>query len=158
MAKGGRGPKASLLHATPGRLRLRIDAFVGDAAAMEAFVESIAEVPGLTRIVGRPATGTLILEYAGEVADLVPALVETGGMTFVRPPTPPPLSQTLRFGLALIDQRIAARTEGAIDGRTGIALVLGGLAVFQAAQGRLLGPASTLLMGALALLDPVRKG
>ena len=152
------GPRVSLLHAVPGRLRFLAPEFIGKAEAMKAFLETIADVPGLVRVVGRPATGALILEYEGDIAELIPVLIERGGMRVVRKASAPPLAQTLRFALALIDQKLAARSEGALDARTGAALLLGGLAVFQAARGRVLGPSTTLLMGALTLLEPARKG
>lgn len=153
-----RGPKVSLVHAVPGRLRFLAPEFTGKAEAMEAFLETIADVPGLVRVVGRPATGALILEYEGDIAELIPSLIERSGMTFARKASPPPLSQKLRFALVLIDQKLAARSDGALDVRTGAALLLGGLAVFQASQGCLFGPSTTLLISAIALMDPARKG
>jgi hypothetical protein len=157
MADGVLGPEVSLVHAVPGRLHLRVPSLEGDTDAMSAFVETIAEVPGLVRIIGRPSTGTLILEYDGDLAEIVPALVSRGGMSFVRAPVPPPVSQTLRLGLAVLDQKIAAQSEGTFDMRAALAVLLIGLAVFQTARGQLMGPATTLLVAALSLIEPGRK-
>ena len=57
------------------------------------------------------------------------------------------------MGLMKADMDLGRRTEGALDLRTSIALLLAAGAVLQFARGRVAGPATTLAMSAFALLD-----
>jgi hypothetical protein len=143
-------PRARIAHAMPGRLRLRLEAVPEPGALLDA----LAALPGMARVVLRPGTGSLILTGAG---DLEGAVRDSGLLAIVAPPQPQPLGQMAQLGLMQADAGIRRRTEGALDIRSALAVVLVGLAVLQAARGRLAAPAITLLLSALSLVELPRR-
>jgi hypothetical protein len=58
-----------------------------------------------------------------------------------------------KFGELMLDRKIRDRTEGAIDLRATLALLLLTAAVIQLSRGRVAGPASTLLIAALYFME-----
>ena len=153
---GGRGaPVLEVVHATSGRLRLRVSRRM-DAARMEDLVERIVGVSGIDRAIARPSTGSVIVHSGRPVEDIVQALSAVLGVK-VRPQRkPPPVGQALQFGLMKLDADVLRKTERSLDLRALLALLLLFAAVVQLARGRIAGPASTLAMTAFSLLDPAR--
>jgi hypothetical protein len=66
---------------------------------------------------------------------------------------PPPVGQTMQLGLLQAEVSVKRRTDGALDLRSAIATLLILMAVVQLTRGRIAGPATTLLMSALSVLD-----
>jgi hypothetical protein len=72
----------------------------------------------------------------------------------VAPPAKgPPVNQVMQMGLARMDMGLRSQTRDGLDLRTAIALALLAGALVQIGRGRVAGPATTLAMSALALLD-----
>jgi hypothetical protein len=152
---GGAAPGLEVVHATEGRLRLRLSRRM-DAGEIERLVEQIAGVAGIDRVIARPATGSVILSFRGPAEDLVEALNAGLGIK-VRPQRkPPPVGQALQFGLMKLDADVLRTTEKSLDLRALLVLLLLFAAVVQLARGRIAGPATTLAMTAFSLLDPAR--
>jgi len=140
-------------HAVPGRLRLRAAGRL-DRATLAGLVDRIAAVEGVAGIVARPNTGSLILTLH-DTADAVEERLATLGIARIGPPAaPPPVGQVVQFGMLKLDSDIKRHSEGALDLRSTIALLLSAGAVMQLARGRIAGPATTLAMTAFSLLDP----
>jgi len=146
----------SLAHATPGRLRFRAEALKGQSERMHDLVGALSKTPRILRVIGRPATGTLIIDYEDDLHEVSKSILETGVINLVPPAAP---MQTVPFSLianvswAQADQFVAARTNGMFDARSGAAALFFLAALGQAMNGRILGPTTTLLMGALSLLQ-----
>lgn len=155
-----RALKAYVAHSAPGRLRLKIERRPVAPEELNHLVDRIAAIAGVRRVVGRPNTGSVIVEHAlnspsaPTIADI---LSEEGVVSFVTPPTSPPLDQTARFGIARLDADIAERTGGALTLHSAIAVLLLAAAAVQASRGRVVGPATTLVLSALSLLEQTRK-
>ena len=143
-----------LVHAAPGRLRLRAPDLAENHERMAAFADALSALPNLTRIIGRPSTGTIILEFEGNAAAVTKALVGTGRVTITpRPKEVLPISQITRFSAAQLDWAVRKQTKGALDAKTALGILLFGAAVFQATQGRLIGPTATLMMSVFSLMS-----
>ncbi|SEQ26796.1 hypothetical protein [Thalassovita taeanensis] len=140
------------LHVIDGRARLR-PAMSLEPDALKALADRIAAVPAVRRVLARPATGSLIVEFDGPAA---PVFEEIGAQEIarIRPqPAPPPITQVARFGLMRADMNLKNATDGTLDLNSTVALLLFMGAAVQVARGQIAGPATTLVMAALAMLD-----
>jgi hypothetical protein len=141
-----------IAHAASGRVRLRLGQRL-EAAAFGALADRLAASPGIRRVVVRPATGSVIIEAATDQAGLLRIV---GGLDFMKvlpPEKPVPIGQMAKFGELTLDRKIRDRTDGAIDLRATLALLLLAAAVIQLFRGRVAGPASTLLIAALYFME-----
>jgi hypothetical protein len=145
------------LHATNGRARLRSVEILA-TEELTAIANRIAALPVLHRVLSRPATGSLILEFEEPAAPVLEAIMAQR-LARIRPrPAPPPLSQVARFGLLRADMKLKEATEGTLDLNATVALLLLMGAVVQFARGQIAGLATTLAMAALAMLDRQSSG
>lgn len=71
-------PAARLVHASPGRLRLRLPALRGDAARLSALALAAAALPGVVVAEASAMTGSLLLLHGTAPETLVAALEEAG--------------------------------------------------------------------------------
>lgn len=139
------------------RARLRV-AEDTDRAALLELADRLAAVAGVDRVLARPATGSLILETHHDAAEVLAEMEARGLVATARAPKPPPVGQLVQLGLLQADMGVKQQTEGALDLRTALGLLLAGGAVVQLMRGRVAGPATTLAMAAFALLDPEKRG
>lgn len=66
------GDKAKILHAIPGRIRIRLPRIKGDARRARQIETQVARVPGVRRAEANPLTGSLLLRYdLDRVAELL---------------------------------------------------------------------------------------
>jgi len=140
-------------HAVPGRLRLRARGGL-DRAALPGLLDRIAAVDGVAAVVARPNTGSLILTLRDSAEAVEGRLATLGIARIGPPPAPPPVGQVVQFGMLRLDSDIRRHSEGALDLRSMVALLLSAGAVIQLSRGRVAGPATTLAMTAFSLLDP----
>lgn len=142
-----------IVHATQTRLRLHAADLTDHPQQMAELADALTSLPGLTRVVGRPETGTLILHVDHDVTGFARNLFASGAVALVpRPASPTPVSRLAEAGLSQLDQAVRNRTSGALDARSALAVMLFGFAVYQAFRGQLAGPVTTLLLGVLSLL------
>jgi hypothetical protein len=127
-----------------------------NADALKALGDSLAAVPGLHRVLVRPATGSLILEFDGASEPLLEA-VAARGLARIRPPAPPPpIGQVAQMGLLRADMALKGSTQNTLDLNSTLALLLLAGAVVQLGRGQIAGPATTLAVAALSMLDRSR--
>ena len=106
---------------------------------------------GLARVLeGR--SDLLILDLALPSEITLGALRDSGLVRLEDPPKPPPVGQVIELGLMQADSKISQQTQGALDLRTSLGLVLAAGAILQLVRGRVAGPAATLGMAAYSLL------
>lgn len=143
---------AERAHAAGNRLRLRLSGS-RDPAQLEDLATRISACPGVLRVRIRPNTGSAIIE--GEVpAETLAARIEGAGILRLRMPGhPPPIGKVMQLALMRADMTIKARSQGVADLRSALAVLLFAGSLVQTARGRLVGPASTLALGALSLID-----
>jgi hypothetical protein len=142
----------TLVHSTKQRARLKIE----QPAAIEVLTDlanQIASIPGVLQAHIRPNTGSVILISQGSVTEILDEVKERGIALIRKSPPKPPVNQVLQMGLLQADIGLKKRTGEAIDLRTLIALGLLGAAIVQLSRGRVAGPATTLALGALSLID-----
>lgn len=140
------------IHAVAGRLRLRPRHPLGPAE-LKSLAEKLAALPAVTRVLARPNTGSLIVEFPGPPEPVLEA-IEAARIAAVRPPpAPPPIRQVAQFGFFRTDHAVRKATDGTLDLDTALALLFLMAAVTQLARGRVAGPATTLAMAALSLIN-----
>ena len=143
-------------HAVPGRARLR-PARPMDAGALKALGDAVSMVPGLTRVLVRPNTGSLILQFAGPPEALFTAITAQGIATIRPAAPPPPIGQVAQLGLIRADMVLKDGTRNTLDLNSTMALILLIAAMVQIGRGQIAGPATTLAMAALNMLDRGRS-
>lgn len=139
-------------HAVPGRVRLR-PAKPMDTGGLKALGDMIAMVPGLTRVLVRPNTGSMIVQFSGQPDAFFKAITAQGIATIRHPAPPPPIGQVAKLGLMRADMALKDRTANTLDLNSTMALLLFAAAIVQIGRGHIAGPATTLAMAALSMLD-----
>lgn len=145
-------PRVFRTHLLRHRARLRVAAPL-DRAALVELAEILAAVPGIDRVLARPATGSLIVETHRPAAEVLDDMEDRHLIRSVKPPPRPPVRQSVQLGLAKADLGLRQRTDQALDIRTALGLLLLTGAILQLARGRVAGPATTLAIAALSLLS-----
>ncbi len=136
------------------RHRARLRAADGiDRDVLIGLADKLAGVPNVRRALVRPSTRSVILETFDEAEAVLETIVAEGIARIKAAPKPPPVDQVIKLGLMRADMGVKARTGDALDFRTAIALALLFGSVVQLTRGRFAGPATTLAMSALTLLD-----
>jgi len=127
-----------ILHASPGRIRLRVRQKDLDSPALLQAERSIARLPGVFRVAKNPVTRSLVISFDaqkvgfgeisaafGEAGIILEPLVRTRESTDeIRP-----LDQTITAFCRRVDERVRERTGGSLDARTVVPIGLGALAV-----------------------------
>jgi hypothetical protein len=146
-------PSAEIAHHSPGRVRLRIRAWSGRAERFAALETRLAQCPGVERVLVNPLTGSVLLEPVTDLAVLT-AFAETERLFRLTPARSlaPPFTEQLAERFDALNDQLRRASGGGIDlGAVGfIALVT--LAAVQWQRGNVLGPTTTLLWSAIALL------
>lgn len=145
--------RAHLVHALPGRARIRIPSARGDRAALERLGEALAGCPGVRIEALSPVTGSVLIRHDGPLAAIAGFAHEGGLFTLADlEPSLPPVRGELVAGLRALDAGLRRASAGAADLRLGIALVFFVLAARQLARGSVLVPALPLAWNGLVLL------
>lgn len=139
-------------HATRLRGRFRLETPL-DPEGIEHLANDLAAVAGVKRAVIRPNTGSVIIEAAVPIDSVIAAIEDQGIARIQEPSAPPPVGQMMQMGVLRADMEVRQQTGGAFDLRSAMATLLIMAALLQLTRGRLAGPATTLLMSALPLLD-----
>ena len=153
MAEASVAPiEVRLAHVTAGRARLRLAGRLPETR-LAALADGLAALPGIERVIIRPATGSVIIE-GRRPADALESTLRTSGLVSLAEPEPAqPIGQMAQLGLWLADLKVQEQTRGALDIRTALALMLLGGAIVQLLRGQISGPATALFMEALKLID-----
>lgn len=120
-------PLAKIVHAMPGRARLRIAARRGDGVFFASIATGLLAIPGVSRVETRPLTGSVVIEHAEPIAHIT-AAAERGRL----------------FVLANAHAAPSSAQAVPIDPKLVAAAGLGAFALWQLAEGRILPPAVTL--------------
>ena len=54
----------NVVHAVPGRVRLKVDKVKGDPAFAQKAQDKLGQVPGIERVEAKPATGSVLIYYS----------------------------------------------------------------------------------------------
>lgn len=131
----------SIAHHCPGRVRLKLGAGF-DNPLFWQLIAGLRDLDGVTGVLGRPATGSIILTYQGGFPDIAAAAAERKLCRFEQG-EPNPL------GLGLL---------AAVPPATIAAAAIAALGAAQLVRGRALPPAATLFWYAASVAGLVRDG
>lgn len=142
--------RAQIVHALPGRVRLRIGSRRHDYAYFDELMGKLADVAGVEVIDTNPRTGSVLLSYEGDaLAALAAHALEQG--LFV-------LDLEAQSAKETVSQPAEAwLTRAAIDWRTPFALALLGLAFRQMVAGKVMAPAISLFWYAYEVLERIGR-
>ena len=119
-------PVAELVHAMPGRARLRIIERRGDTVFFAAIATGLSALPGVHRVDVRPFTGSIVITHGPPIAG-IGAVAQEAGL----------------FALVEVAEEPAAWPELPIDARVAATVGLGLVAVWQLLRGQVFPPAVT---------------
>jgi hypothetical protein len=81
-------------------------------------------------------------------------MIAAQGIARIRPAAPPPpIGQVAQLGLLRADMALKGSTQNTLDLNATLALLLLAGAAIQLGRGQIAGPATTLAMAALSMLD-----
>ena len=133
---------ASLVHASPGRIRIRLDRAFRSPQFMQSLADSIVELDGVKGVNVNPSTGSLLLTYdpetlgledlylAAKAADLNLAIPGSAARSPAGP-TLSPLSAGISTAFDRLNQGVADFTGGKADAKTLVPLGLAAWALRQ---------------------------
>lgn len=152
---------ARVVHALPGRTRLRVRARRGDAAWFEHAAKTLESAPDVDAIVATPFTGSLLVHHRSSTEALLDWAAKAGLLLLEAEEGGPDEAEArLQERLARIDPRLARLAEGPWDLRNAAMVALTALGTLQVARGQVLPAGATLLNEALKLFSamPARPG
>jgi hypothetical protein len=145
------GGDIRVVHAIPGRIRLKIQKLKNDPAAVNEVVARLRKLPGIDRVEASPTTGSVVVSYGTSASgsdDITPGLSEAFGHTLFPgadpaelrrqltqrtngSAVPTPLASRIQSFLGGIDYGVERASRGTIDLRVlvPIALFCAGLAI-----------------------------
>jgi hypothetical protein len=150
-------PAAQVAHRLPGRLRIRVPDRRGDRDWAAAAVAGLAACPGVRAVRARALTGSLVIDYDGDVADVARFAARHGLFVLASPEAGEPTLldqlnlQTMQLNAAM--QRFAG---GGADLWLSLSFVCFTLALVQVQRGNLMGPATSLAWAGLSALRLAR--
>lgn len=149
MTAEGAELRVRIVHASPGRLRLRVGREAVNGGALGRAERALAEVRGVEAIQRSPVTGSVLLRYTPGTVDLPDVLtaIEKAGVEIIVEDTPsgdgekssgerPTLGDTISGFFQRADARVADATHGRADLKTLVPVGLGALAVRELLAGR----------------------
>lgn len=145
---------AHVVHAIPGRTRLRIPSERGEDQFFAAVADTLGNCPAVESATVNPLTGSVLVIHPGcedftavceqsELLDLV-QLAPAGS-------APQPLSVSASRGASSLNAGLSRFTEGALDLRSALFILLIGLGIAQMVRGNVMVPAVSLFWWAMDL-------
>jgi hypothetical protein len=140
-------PEAHLVHASPGRVRIRIASKKRDNAFFSALREQISKFPMIRNVEVNPLTGSVLVihDLNGTDVDLkaVSEYTEMTGLFKLRQPNPAQTSvrEQIATVFSSANDRVKGATAGELDLPTTASLGLLGMGLYQIGKGNVAAPA-----------------
>lgn len=150
--------RAEIVHCLPGRLRLRIAEKRGDVVSLKKLADCLDSHPEVVSVDVKPNTGGLLVVHSlGSAWQPIGRFARDEGLfavasSGVSPPPVPSFAETTAASLKVMNRRFRQATGGTVDFQSAMFVTFLGLAVQQARQGYVLGPAMTLILHAYGFL------
>ena len=144
---------ASICHASPGRLRLRVPGRRGDETYFERARDHLESLDGVKTLRVNPLTGSIIIEHDNLSIDALHDSAGRAGLfelqqdNVTREPAAPSSPAMTVFGVTGLSRLLPSMGET----RNLLALVLVAMALLQLYRGRVMVPAMSLLWYAFEL-------
>lgn len=133
-------PRGHRVHASPGRLRLRIPEKKGDAAFFARVRDLLASCPVVKEVGINPHTGSILLHYSEGQLPAIAALAAEQNLfhlvTAWSPRAGRPLNVAVRGAYRLVDSSIRRLSGGNLDLPETTVLALVGSGAYQLLRGR----------------------
>lgn len=134
---------ATVVHAIPGRVRVRLDRSLRSAETMQTLAGLLAQIEGVRQVRVNPSTGSVLLEYDPQQVNLEQLYLAANAakVTLVMPGTPnesgpqdmTPLAKRINSTFGRLDRTVYDFSGGRIDVKTLFPLGLAAAAVRQIA-------------------------
>ncbi len=140
-------PEAHLVHASPGRVRIRIPSRKRDEAFFSSLKERIAKFPMIQRVEANPLTGSVLVihDLNGTDVDLktISDYTEMSGLFTLQQPGPDQSSVSEKIATLVsgANDKVRGATAGELDLPTTASLGLLGLGLYQLGRGNVAAPA-----------------
>jgi hypothetical protein len=149
-------PTAYVCHRMNGRIRLRVPSRRGDPEFFARCLEEIEKEFGCKVQINSFSGSVLVVSKEGEEA-LLARVVALGLFELVEKPpaerASDPVAAQMRRGLSQLDEHLKEASSGRLDFVSVATLGLLGLGAIQALRGASVGPASSLFLHALSLVN-----
>jgi hypothetical protein len=147
-------PTAYIAHQIPGRVRLKIPAKRGDARYFESIASLFTDCREVHYSETNPTTGSILILHEGDLMPLIQRAEQQSLFQIAcQPSATIPLKARTTDSFKQTDSSLKNLTNGGLDLATVLFLGLIALAIYQALEGNVLAPASTLLWYAFATLS-----
>lgn len=147
-------PEAIIKHQIPGRTRLKISEKRGDQEYFSWLQQRLAECSQINQFSANPLTGSLLIIHEGGIGDIEELARKHGWFSVANGAIlPVSVQDKVLEQLNFADAALFTTTKGKYDLRGSIFIVLMLLTIYQALQGKILAPASTLFWHALSTLQ-----
>lgn len=144
-------PVGYLVHAGPGRLRIKLPECRDDRTYFAGAVEVFQKLPGVTSVQVSPLTGGLLLHHTGSAAALVQAATDSGLFRIDSlEPNRPPIGREVMTRLGSLNEALSAVFGRPVDIWSVAFIAFSGLALLQLARGRVMAPAITMVWYAVS--------
>ncbi len=153
---------ASVKHRVPGRLRLQFSESDFDQAELREAIQALRRSPRLRKVQGNPLTRTLLIEAESD-SHLQSALREAAEAVVIQMNPEQPKEKASNKPLRIdwqrfrnvCDRNLREYTDGRIDFRAAVILLMTGLGLKQMMGGKMLPAGLTMLMYVAGYLNEV---
>lgn len=145
-------PFAFVSHQVDGRVRLRVPAMRRHDSYFERLRQSLASLPGLRRLTTNTRTGSVLIEYSGQLEALDELGPRLGLFQLQNRPHPHSVSDWLYTLTSKPDDFLKRVTDGRVDAAGVTALALAGMGISQMVRGHALPAGWTLLWNGINLV------
>lgn len=150
-------PQAFVTHRMQGRVRIRVPSMRNQAAYFENLRQRLATLPGLRRLTTNTRTGSVLIEYTGDIGELEALGQKLELFQLGARQHPYSLSDYLSAATSKPDAFLKNLTDGRVDAAGLTAVALAGLAVRQVVAGHALPAGWTLLRDAVNMMKDTSK-
>ena len=145
-------PFAFVSHQVDGRVRLRVPTKRHQSEYFEQLRQVLASLPGLRRLTTNTRTGSVLIEYSGQLEALEELGPRLGLFQLQNRPHPHSISEWLYTLTSQPDDFLKRVSNGRVDAAGVTALALAGLGVSQIVRGHALPAGWTLLWNGINLV------
>ena len=152
-------PKGVLAHVCDGRARFSFEGRRGDAEFFETLKGDIGAVAGVSEVIARPATGSVIIAFEGAIEDFFKSLARARLFELAPRPPEPALSDIIRQQAKRFEDDLKGVSNGAVD-LPGLAfLAFASVGAVQLVRGKIgISAVTAFWYAADVLLKPKRGG
>ncbi|MDQ2733100.1 MAG: heavy-metal-associated domain-containing protein, partial [Armatimonadota bacterium] len=135
-----------VVHALPGRMRLKLETHIEDPAELFVWETMLKEAPGVQEVTVNPATRSLLVQYDPEMEHVFHHLgvrrlsgewvpVQPEGPETIHKTPPTPTAKAIARGFWMMDRRLFNASGGKLDLKLAVPGALLGFGLFELLTG-----------------------